>query len=372
MPDAVAPESQRAVRRVFARGDLCRGADRGGIDTRERQKRTDDAVALGSHAGETREPASACHVEEDGLGLIVTRVTRRDRRRAEVSCDTSQERVAGVARIVLVHRRRVRATHTQRGTDVVGELRDERGVGSRRARTRAVIEVRDVKDKSELFAQLREDETERGRIGAAGNGEHDRTGAQEFVGAREGANGAKDSGLRAVRQRWLGADSNRRPGGYESPALGQLSYPAASARGISFYRRCSTTFSRGSCTAFHMEPGSKFLLSHLVLGPIAAATGGQDVLDVIRASAGQWYAMFRLERPATPAVRAHVAQLLEQCMPLSPSEGPLCLHPSRSVCMIRGALDLGMHREISIPLTFSLRWVATVRGSSVRSISGTL
>src|SRR6266550_2946049 len=230
MPDAVTPESQRSVRRVFARGDLCRGADRGGIDTRERQQRADDAVAFGSHAGETREPASARHVEEDGLGLIVTRVTRRDRRRAEIARDTSQERVAGVARIVLVHRRRVRATHTQRGTDVVGELRDERGVGSRRARTRAVIEVRDVKDESELFAQLREDETERGRIGAAGNGEHDRTGAQEFVGAREGANGAKDSGLRAVRQRWLGADSSRRSVGYESTALGQLSYPASSAR----------------------------------------------------------------------------------------------------------------------------------------------
>src|SRR5439155_23812130 len=91
MPDAVTPESQRAVRRVFARGDLCRGADRGGNDTRERQKRTDDAVALGSHAGETREPASACHVEEDGLGLIVTRVTRRDRRRAETDCYASQE-----------------------------------------------------------------------------------------------------------------------------------------------------------------------------------------------------------------------------------------------------------------------------------------
>jgi len=40
--------------------------------------------------------------------------------------------------------------------------------------------------------------------------------------------------------------------------------------------------------------------------------------------------------------------------------------------MIRGALDLGMHREISIPLTFSFRWVATVRGSSVCSISGAL
>src|SRR5437879_13759306 len=102
MPDAVTPESQRAVRRVFARGDLCRGADRGGIDTRERQQRADDAVALGSHAGETREPASACHVEEDGLGLIVTGVTRRDRRRAELACDASQALVGRVAAVVLV------------------------------------------------------------------------------------------------------------------------------------------------------------------------------------------------------------------------------------------------------------------------------
>src|SRR5207247_10482554 len=37
-------------------------------------------------------------------------------------------------------------------------------------------------------------------------------------------------GRRCVRHRWLGADSNRRPVGYESTALGQLSYPAACAR----------------------------------------------------------------------------------------------------------------------------------------------
>jgi hypothetical protein len=69
---------------------------------------------------------------------------------------------------------------------VVGELADERGIGCRGARARAMIEVRDVEDQTELLSQLREDQAERGRIGAAGDGEHERTWAKEVVCAREG------------------------------------------------------------------------------------------------------------------------------------------------------------------------------------------
>jgi hypothetical protein len=67
---------------------------------------------------------------------------------------------------------------------VVRELSDERGVLGGRARTQAMIEVRDVQDEAELLPQLREDETERGRVGAARDREQNRTGAKEFVGAR--------------------------------------------------------------------------------------------------------------------------------------------------------------------------------------------
>src|SRR6266516_168640 len=114
MPDAVAREAQRAIRRVFARGDLCRGADRERIGTAERQERTDDTVTLGSDAGESHESGTAGEMEEDRLHLIVARVTSGDRRRAEIACDASQELVARVARVVLVLRRCVRATDAER------------------------------------------------------------------------------------------------------------------------------------------------------------------------------------------------------------------------------------------------------------------
>ena len=123
-------------------------------------------------------------MEEHGLGLIVARVTGRDRGRAEFARDAAQEFVARVARVVLALRCRVRTTDAHRRADVVRELRDERGVRGCCARARAMIEVRDVEHEPELLAQLREDETERGRIGSAGDGEHERTGTQDRVGAR--------------------------------------------------------------------------------------------------------------------------------------------------------------------------------------------
>src|SRR2546427_4941825 len=104
----------------------------------------DDAVTRGSHAGESREPGAAGEMEEHRLRLIVARVTRGDRRGAEIACDASQELVARLARVILVLRRCVGATDAERRTDVVRELRDERGVGGGRARASTMVEVRDV------------------------------------------------------------------------------------------------------------------------------------------------------------------------------------------------------------------------------------
>ena len=47
-----------------------------------------------------------------------------------------------------------------------------------------MIEVRDVKYEAELFAEVREEETQRGGVGAAGDGENEWTGAQDGMGAR--------------------------------------------------------------------------------------------------------------------------------------------------------------------------------------------
>jgi hypothetical protein len=47
-----------------------------------------------------------------------------------------------------------------------------------------MIEVRDVEHETELFSQLREQERERGGIGATGDREHQRTGTKDGMGAR--------------------------------------------------------------------------------------------------------------------------------------------------------------------------------------------
>jgi hypothetical protein len=47
-----------------------------------------------------------------------------------------------------------------------------------------MVEMRDVEHEAELFPQIREQERERGRIGAAGHSEHDGAGAEDRMGAR--------------------------------------------------------------------------------------------------------------------------------------------------------------------------------------------
>jgi hypothetical protein len=44
--------------------------------------------------------------------------------------------------------------------------------------------MRDVEHESEFLAQLRDEQRECGGVGAAGDGEDERTGAQQCVGAR--------------------------------------------------------------------------------------------------------------------------------------------------------------------------------------------
>ena len=118
-------------------------------------------------------------MEEHRLSLVVERVPGRDRRRAEVLRDTAEERVARVARLFLALRRALGAADADRRADVVGDARDERGIRGRGTRARAMVEVRDVEHEAELVAQLCCDEAERGRVGAAGDGEHERTGTED-------------------------------------------------------------------------------------------------------------------------------------------------------------------------------------------------
>ena len=86
------------------------------------------------------------------------------------------------------------------------------------ARTRAMIEVRDVEHETELIAQLREDE----KSAVESSPETARTsgqGRKEGLSARVGAHGADEVRHLPGGSRWLGRDSNPRPCGYESHAL---------------------------------------------------------------------------------------------------------------------------------------------------------
>jgi hypothetical protein len=157
-------------------------------------------------------------------------VPRRDRRGTDILGDPAEERIALLARFVLALRRALRAADADRRADQIRDLRDELRILRRVARSRAVIEVRDVQDEPEFLAQLGEDERECRGIRAARDGENDRPGAEDVVAACEGADAGDDVAWPRACHRWLGADSNRRPGGYESPALGQLSYPALLVR----------------------------------------------------------------------------------------------------------------------------------------------
>src|SRR5207245_1484460 len=64
--------------------------------------------------------------------------------------------------------------------------------------------------------EVGEEQEERGRVGAAGDRDEERSGPQDLVRADVVPDSAADRGW---DHRWLGADSDRRPRGYESRAL---------------------------------------------------------------------------------------------------------------------------------------------------------
>src|SRR2546428_10624784 len=89
-----------------------------------------------------------------------------------------------------------------------------------------MVEVRYVEDEAELLTQLGEDEREGRGISAAGDRDDERTWSEDAVTACVGADGGDDRAWRGRGHRWLGWDSDPRSAGYESAALGHLSYPA--------------------------------------------------------------------------------------------------------------------------------------------------
>src|SRR5438132_9116217 len=80
-----------------------------------------------------------------------------------------------------------------------------------------MVKVRDVKTETELRRELAQKEQERDGVGAAGDRDDDGSGRQEVVLTHEREDGRADRS--SGRQRWLGWESDPRPGGYESPAL---------------------------------------------------------------------------------------------------------------------------------------------------------
>ena len=88
-----------------------------------------------------------------------------------------------------------------------------------------MVVVGDVEVEAEVGREAAQQKEQRDRVGAARDRDDERTGRQKVVRTHE----REDRGADRSRclQRWLGWDSDPRSVGYESTALGQLSYPAA-------------------------------------------------------------------------------------------------------------------------------------------------
>src|SRR5207244_6614605 len=176
-----------------------------------------------SHPGEAREPAASGRVKQDGLGLVVARVTGGDAGRAHLERGASEEGVPELARVVLARRRDRSAADPDGRAVPLREVRHELRVLRRCARPQAMVEVRDVEIEAQLWGEVVEEEEQRRRIRAAGHGDDERPGREEVVRTHEREDGGADRS--SGRQRWLGWDSDPRPMAYESTAL-PLSYPA--------------------------------------------------------------------------------------------------------------------------------------------------
>src|SRR2546428_2448644 len=122
-----------------------------------------------------------------------------------------------------------------------------------------MVEVRYVEDEAELLTQLGEDEREGRGISAAGDRDDERTRSEDAVTACVRADGGDDRAWRGRGHRWLGWDSDPRSAGYESAALGHLSYPAERVNSTG---RRSSRLRREFASSFRTEPRTELLLRH--------------------------------------------------------------------------------------------------------------
>ena len=144
---------------------------------------------------------------------------------ARLARGAAEERVAELAGVVLALRRRSARPMRMVAPRLCARSATNSRVLGGRARAQAMVEVRDVQVEAELRREAAQQKEERGGVRAAGDRDDDRSGRQEVVLTHEGEDRGADRS--SGRQRWLGWDSDPRPVGYESTALGQLSYPAA-------------------------------------------------------------------------------------------------------------------------------------------------
>ena len=125
-----------------------------------------------AHPREAGEAAAPGRVQEDRLGLVVSRVTRRDAGRAQLVRGAPEERVAELARGLLARRRRGGAADPDRRAVPLRQVRDELGVLGRRARAEAMVEVRDVQVEAQLRREVGEEQEECRGIRATGDRHH--------------------------------------------------------------------------------------------------------------------------------------------------------------------------------------------------------
>lgn len=101
--------------------------------------------------------------------------------------------------------------------------------------------------------------------------------------------------------KWLGWDSNPRPGGYESPALDRTELPSRLLL---------------KCIGFPREARSEFVIGECVLPPVAAGTRRHDVFNRVCAAARERNAMLYDQECQLTAVGTPAPITLYQSSPL--------------------------------------------------------
>ena len=179
--DAVARNPPIGVGRVVTKGLVAGEQVAPHLGATTLEQRADIWTATKPNAAEPAAAGAAQEPKQDGLGLVVERVTGRHARRVEPAPRLVKECVARVARRGFDRsvpgareRRDVNVRDFARELEAIGQRVDERLVGVGLGAAQAVVHVEDTGErKAEIRRNLAEQPHERDRVRPAGHGNRD-------------------------------------------------------------------------------------------------------------------------------------------------------------------------------------------------------